>query len=235
MLFLRKKKRVHAAPGRGPVPRPAPEPSDPSDFVSVGEEIPDLLLDIRYFSSFNFIGERIDGYLEPVALLTKKAAAALKTASGEAVKRGYRLKVFDAYRPQAAVSHFISWAKDPLDTRMQAVFYPGVDKAQLIPRGFIAERSSHSRGSAVDLTLFDVAAGQEADMGGSFDFFGEISRPDYPELTPRQRENRMLLREIMTDAGFVPLAEEWWHFTLAGEPYPDTYFTFPVTREILPR
>ena len=197
-------------------------------FVSVGETIPDVILEIRYYSSFNFIGERIDGYEQPIAMLTREAASALKKVSDEAVSRGYRLKIYDAYRPQKAVDHFMRWAKDVSDIRMKSCFYPGLDKSELIPGGYIAEYSSHSRGSTADLTLFDMGTQKELDMGGPFDFFGELSHPDYPGITEEQHANRMLLRSLMTSHGFLPLEEEWWHFTLADEPYPDTYFTFPV-------
>ena len=201
---------------------------DAGGFVSLGEFLPDALADIRYYSSFNFIGERIDGYEEAAALMTREAAQALKAVSGEAMKLGYRLKIFDAYRPQMAVDHFMRWAKDPEDVRMKQYFYPDLDKKDIIPRGYIAEHSGHSRGSTVDLTLFDMAAQQEIDTGGTFDFFGEKSHPDYAGISERQYGNRMLLRRLMTGGGFRPLAEEWWHFTLENEPWPDTYFTFPV-------
>ncbi len=199
-------------------------------FVSVGEEIPDLLLEIRYYSAFNFIGERIDGYEEPVALMTREAAAALKKVSGAVTERGYRLKIYDAYRPQKAVDHFVRWAGDPADTRMKAFFYPETEKADVIPRGYIAEHSGHSRGSTVDLTLFDMKTGRDVDMGGPFDYFGELSHPGFAGISPEQHENRMILRKAMIREGFRPLEEEWWHFTLEGEPYPDTYFTFPVRK-----
>lgn len=201
---------------------------DASGFVSLGEAIPDLLLDIRYYGTFNFIGERIEGYEEPAALLSREAAAALKEASDEAVGLGYRLKVFDAYRPQKAVDHFMRWAGNPGDERMKVYFYPDLDKREVIPRGYIAEHSGHSRGSTVDLTLFSMATQQDADMGGTFDFFGERSHPDFGEISETQHLNRMLLQRIMTGHGFRPLPEEWWHFTLEKEPWPDTYFTFPV-------
>ena len=201
---------------------------DAGGFVCVGEVIPDVLSDIRYYSSFNFIGERIDGYEEPVALLTREAARALKTVSDEAMGLGYRLKIFDAYRPQKAVDHFMRWARDPADIRMKRYFYPDLDKQDIIPRGYIAEHSGHSRGSTVDLTLFDMAAQQDADMGGTFDFFGERSHPDYAGVGETQHANRMLLQSLMVKHGFRPLAEEWWHFTLENEPWPDTYFTFPA-------
>ena len=205
--------------------------NDTHGFVSVGEAIPDVLLDIRYYSSFNFIGERIDGYEEPAALLTREAAQALKEASREAMEQGFRLKVFDAYRPQKAVDHFVRWAKDPEDIRMKAFFYPELEKKKIIPQGYIAEHSGHSRGSTVDLTLFDMATQQDVDMGGTFDFFGELSHPDYSGVSEVQRANRMLLQSLMVKHGFRPLETEWWHFTLENEPWPDTYFTFSVRNE----
>ena len=201
---------------------------DSRSFVSIGHVIPDVLLDIRYHTSFNFIGERIDGYEEPAALMTREAARALAAAAGEAAEHGCRLKVFDAYRPQKAVDHFVRWADDPGDVRMKRYFYPDLEKRDVIPQGYIAEHSGHTRGSTVDLTLFDMASQQDVDMGGTFDFLGEKSHPDYPGVTPAQHENRMLLQRIMMNHGFRPIAEEWWHFTLENEPWPDTYFTFPV-------
>ena len=205
--------------------------NDTHGFVSVGEVIPDVLLDIRYYSSFNFIGERIDGYEEPAALLTREAAQALKEASNEAMEQGFRLKVFDTYRPQKAVDHFVRWAKDPEDIRMKAFFYPELEKTEIIPQGYIAEHSGHSRGSTVDLTLFDMATQQDVDMGGTFDFFGELSHPDYSGVSEVQHANRMLLQKLMVKHGFRPLETEWWHFTLENEPWPDTYFTFSVRNE----
>lgn len=204
---------------------------DAGGFVSVGRLIPDVILEIRYYTSFNFIGDRIDGYEQPVALLTREAAARLKEVSDDLAGKGYRLKIYDAYRPQKSVDHFMRWAKDPADTRMKAYFYPDLDKSVLIPQGYIAEHSGHSRGSTVDLTLFDMRTEKDADMGGPFDFFGEISHPDCRRVTPEQYQNRMLLRESMLRFGFKPLAEEWWHFTLENEPYPNTFFTFPVSEE----
>ena len=207
--------------------------NDASGFVSIGEVIPDVLLDIRYYSSFNFIGERIDGYEEPVALLTREAAQALKAASDEAKKRGLRLKIFDAYRPQKAVDHFVRWAKDPGDIRMKPFFYPELEKKDIIPQHYIAEHSGHSRGSTVDLTLFDMATQQDLDMGGTFDWFGEKSHPDYAGAGEAQHANRMLLQSLMVKRGFRPLDSEWWHFTLENEPWPDTFFTFPVRKASL--
>ena len=203
--------------------------SDASDFVLISDAVPDAILEIRYFSTYNFVGDRVDGYEQPVALLTREAAGALRKASDALKAKGYRLKIYDAYRPQKAVDHFVRWARDVADTRMKPYFYPELGKDQLFPQGYIAGYSGHTRGSTVDLTLFDMKTEKEADMGGTFDYFGKRSHPDFKGVTKKQFQNRMLLREAMLAAGFKPLAEEWWHFTLKDEPYPDTYFTFPVS------
>ena len=201
---------------------------DSSDFVLLSEAVPDAILEIRYYSTYNFVGDRIDGYEEPLAMMTKESAAALKEVSDELVAKGYRLKIYDAYRPQKAVTNFVEWAKDTGDTRMKEYFYPDLDKSVLFPQGYIAEHSGHSRGSTVDLTLFDMKTEKELDMGGTFDFFGEQSHPDYTNITETQYANRMILRDAMLSHGFKPIDTEWWHFTLENEPYSDTYFTFPV-------
>ena len=201
---------------------------DSSGFVSVSDVIPDALLDVRYYTTYNFVGERIDGYEQPVVLMTKEAAASLALVNRDIRAQGLRLVIYDAYRPQRAVDHFVRWAEDVSDTRMKAIFYPEVDKADLFERGFIAKRSGHSRGSTVDLTLLDEKSGMLLDMGGPFDFFGELSHPDFAGVTTEQHANRMLLRDAMVTHGFKPLSTEWWHFTLVNEPYPDTYFDFPV-------
>ena len=204
---------------------------DASNFVLLSEAVPDAILEIRYYSTYNFVGDRIDGYEEPLALLTKEAAAALREVSDDVMEQGYRLKIFDAYRPQMAVTNFMNWALDTEDTRMKEYFYPELEKDVLFPQGYIAEHSGHSRGSTVDLTLFDMRTEKEVDMGGTFDYFGELSHPDYTDITEEQYDNRMILREAMMEHGFKPLEEEWWHFTLADELYPDTYFTFPINSE----
>ncbi|MBQ7197156.1 MAG: M15 family metallopeptidase [Synergistaceae bacterium] len=206
----------------------AVSPDDDSDFVLLSEAVPDAILEIRYYSTYNFVGDRINGYEAPVAFLTKEAATALKAVSDELVTKGYRLKIYDAYRPQRAVSHFAAWAEDLEDTRMKKYFYPELDKSVLFEQGYIDYKSGHSRGSTIDLTLFDMNTEKEVDMGGTFDYFGFKSHPDYKGLTPKQFENRMILREAMMAHGFRPLSTEWWHFTLNDEPYPDTYFDFPV-------
>ncbi len=202
-------------------------------FVLLSEAVPDAILEIRYYSTYNFVGDRIDGYEEPLALLTAEAAAALKEVSDELVTEGYRLKIYDAYRPQMAVTHFVNWAQDGDDERMKGYFYPDLEKGKLFSLGYISRRSGHTRGSTVDLTLFDMTTGQDVDMGGTFDFFGERSHSDYTGITDEQYANRMLLRDAMMSHGFKPLKGEWWHFTLRDEPYPDTYFTFPINSDSL--
>ena len=198
------------------------------DFVEITEVIPDAILEIRYYTTYNFVGARIDGYRQPTALLTREAADSLRAVSDDVLAQGYRLKIFDAYRPQCAVDHFVRWAADVSDTLMKPYFYPDLDKSVLFEQEYIMEKSGHTRGSTVDLTLFDMATEREVDMGGTFDWFGIESHPDYKDITPQQFANRMILREAMLRHGFKPLASEWWHFTLKDEPYPDTYFTFPV-------
>ena len=202
---------------------------DPSAFVLLADYVPAIIQEIRYYSTYNFIGDRIDGYEEPCAILTMEAARALKSVSNEMNVMGYRLKVFDAYRPAAAVKHFVLWGLEDTDIRMKPFFYPDLDKEELFMRGYIASRSSHSRGSTVDLTLFDMRTGKELDMGSPFDYFSEVSHPDYTGITKEQYENRMLLRTAMLRNGFEPYDCEWWHFTLRDEPFPDTYFEFPVS------
>ena len=213
------------------------ETMDPSGFVLLGEYLPHIVQEIRYYSTYNFIGDRIDGYEEPCALLTKEAARALKAVSNELIVQGYRLKVFDAYRPACAVKHFVLWGIEDLDQdiRMKPYFYPDLQKQDLFSKGYVAKQSSHSRGSTVDLTLLDMRTGKELDMGSPFDLFSPLSHPDCREVTEEQYENRMCLQRAMVRSGFVPMDCEWWHFTLKNEPYPDTYFEFPVSADYLKR
>ena len=220
---------------------------DRSQFVALAEAIPDAILEIRYYGTYNFVGERIDGYEEPVALITRQAAECLRAVSNDVKAQGYRLKIYDAYRPQKGVDHFVRWAANIPDTLMKNYFYPDLDKSVLFDQEYIMAKSGHSRGSTVDLTLFDMATEKELDMGGTFDWFGPESHPDFcgnPEtgeytgdnskspagrsITAEQFHNRMILRQAMLRHGFKPLDTEWWHFTLKDEPFPDTYFTFPV-------
>ena len=211
------------------------DPMDASGFVVLADYVPGIIQEIRYHSTYNFIGDRIDGYEEPVALLSVEAARALKKVSAELNVRGYRLKVFDAYRPARAVRHFVLWGIEDLDLRMKPFFYPELEKQELFARGYIASRSSHSRGSTVDLTLLDMHTGREVDMGSPFDLFSEVSHPDCREISGEQYENRMLLQRAMLRGGFEPIDCEWWHFTLRDEPYPETLFDFPVSVSSLRR
>ena len=242
-----------------------PRELDSSLFVNITDVVPDAILEIRYYSTYNFVGTRIDGYEQPVALLLKEAADSLKAVSDDVIAQGYRLKIYDAYRPQKAVDHFVRWSQNPADTCMKRYFYPMYDKPYLFANDYIMAKSGHTRGATVDLTLFDMATEKELDMGGTFDWFGEESHPDfcgnpetgeylgtqtaslregandktadklsaYQPITEQQFRNRMILRNAMLRHGFKPLDSEWWHFTLKNEPYPDTYFEFPV--ELLQR
>ena len=220
---------------------------DTSQFVTLTDAVPDAILEIRYFGTYNFVGQRIDGYEQPTALLTKRAADSLRAVSDDVMKQGYRLKIYDAYRPQKAVDHFVRWAANIPDTLMKQYFYPDLDKSVLFVQGYIAKKSGHTRGSTVDLTLFDMTTEKEVDMGGTFDWFGPESHPDFcgnpmtgqytgknaksskgRRITAQQFANRMILRRAMLRHGFKAIDSEWWHFTLKNEPFPQTYFTFPV-------
>lgn len=196
-------------------------------FTYLHQLIDDAILDIRYAGMNNFVGTPIDGYDAPLALLTRPAAQSLADAAGHFRSKGYRLLLFDGYRPQRAVDHFVRWSLDPSDDKMKSLFYPTLEKSDLFPKGFIARKSGHSRGSTIDLSLAHMD-GTPLDMGSPFDFFGPISCQDAQGLTPLQTQNRLLLREGIVLHGFRPYAQEWWHYTLASEPYPDTYFDFPI-------
>ncbi len=209
--------------------------TDSSGFVLLSDYVPGVVQEIRYFSTYNFVGDKIDGYEEPVALITVEAARALKAVANEMNVQGYRLKIFDAYRPLCAVKHFVLWGIEDTDIRMKPYFYPELQKQELFSKGYVASKSSHSRGSTVDLTLLDMATGKELDMGSPFDLFSEVSHPDCRTITEEQYANRMILRSSMLRNGFEPIDCEWWHFTLKDEPYPDTYFEFPVSVSVLKR
>ncbi len=212
------------------IAEPTPERL-PDGFVYCETVIPDIRVDLRYATTHNFVGEKIDGYRRPRCILTRQAASALRRVQEELRAFGFGLKIFDAYRPQQAVDHFVRWANDTGDTRMKAEFYPGVAKGNLFKDDYIAARSGHSRGSTVDLTIVTLRgelAGMELSMGTSFDFFGPESWPEYPAITAQQRANRLILQGAMRKQGFRSYAKEWWHFTLENEPFPATYFDFPV-------
>ena len=197
-------------------------------FVYVRDIIPDVVLDVRYFSNNNFMGTRADGYRRAVLLISKPAASALASVQDELRPQGLGLKIFDGYRPQKAVDHFLRWSKDPTDTLTKQTYYPDLPKDRLFELGYIAKRSGHTRGSTLDLTVIDLASGKEIDMGGSWDFFGDVSHHDSPLVDSKATANRELLRQTMLRHGFSPYANEWWHYTLKNEPYPDTYFDFDV-------
>ncbi len=200
----------------------------PEGFVYVDELIPDAILEVSYYSADNFVGSRVDGYLAPKVILTIEATEALAAVADELRQQGLVLKIFDGYRPQQAVNHFIRWAADVEDEKMKYKYYPEVDKKELFSLGYIAKKSGHSRGSTVDLTLIDINTGEELDMGSGFDYFGEISHHNTNMINEQQMQNRAILRKVMEKHGFVAYSKEWWHYTLKNEPYPDTYYDFPV-------
>ncbi|MFA5393330.1 MAG: M15 family metallopeptidase [Candidatus Ratteibacteria bacterium] len=203
----------------------------PDGFVYVDTVVPDVKVELRYGTAHNFVGARIDGYVVPKCILTRQAAEALKKVQAELKPFGLGLKIYDAYRPKQAVDHFRRWAANASDVRMKAEFYPETDKKDLFRKGYLASRSGHSRGSTVDLTLapLDAKSPEDVlDMGSLFDFFGPSSRTDSHSVEPGPRAHRMLLQVLMKKYGFRPYAYEWWHFTLKNEPFPGTYFNFPV-------
>ncbi|WP_037314136.1 M15 family metallopeptidase [Amycolatopsis orientalis] len=238
-----------------PAPAQASEKTAPPEFVALSDVAPTILHEIRYHGRHNFVGRKIDGYVQPLCLLTRQAAEGLRVAQRRLLRQGYTLKVYDCYRPQRAVDHFVRWAKDLSDERMKAEFYPNVAKDRLFADGYIAEKSGHSRGSTVDLTIVKLPPRPQrpyrpgealmpcfapdrfpdnmVDMGTGYDCFDTLSHTDDPRITGEARANRQLLKGTLATAGFRNLAEEWWHYTLNAEPFPDTYFDFPVARHSL--
>lgn len=200
----------------------------PDGFVYVKTIIPDLDVELQYNTSNNFVGKRIDGYQSNKLILTKQAALALKEVQEALLDKNLCLKVYDGYRPQRAVNHFMRWAKDLNDTINKQAFYPDVDKLDLFVEEYIAVRSGHSKGSTVDVTIINGNTGEPLDMGSNYDFFGQASWANYKDITELQKANRQLLQEVMLKFGFKNYPKEWWHFTLKDEPFPDTYFDFPV-------
>jgi len=197
-------------------------------FVDVKEFIPSVQLDIRYYTTDNFVGAKIDGYDAPKCFLTREAAIALKNVQEELARYRQSVKIFDCYRPKQAVDHFVRWAKDLSDQKMKSKYYPSVDKQNLFKDGYIAEKSGHSRGSTLDLTIINSQSHQALDMGTDFDFFDVLSHTVNSRIMKSQQENRIALKSVMERNGFKNLEVEWWHFTLENEPYPDTYFDFKV-------
>ncbi|MFI6349786.1 M15 family metallopeptidase [Streptomyces sp. NPDC050560] len=248
-----------AAPAQAHQGRPGSgDPEAPRAFVALADVDPTIIQEIRYITPHDFMGEPADGYEMPMCIVTRDTADALHRAQRTALRRGYSLKVYDCYRPQRAVDHFVRWAEDLDDQRMKAEFYPRVDKTRLFDDGYIAEQSGHSRGSTIDLTLVRLPAvptrpyvpgepltpcygpqderfpDNSIDMGTGFDCFDTLAHTDDPRVTGVQRENRDLLRDILSPQGFENLPEEWWHYTLEPETFPDTYFDFPISRASLP-
>ncbi|MFF4764743.1 M15 family metallopeptidase [Streptomyces sp. NPDC001292] len=237
--------------------RAVPEPTAPKDFVALSAVDPTIIQEIRYFTPHNFVGQRVDGYRQPLCILTRPAAQALHTAQKQLLRKGYSLKVYDCYRPQRAVDHFVRWAQDLDDQAMKGEFYPQVDKTRLFEDGYIAAKSGHSRGSTMDLTIVRLPAGptrpyvpskplvpcyapkaerfpdNSVDMGTGYDCFDTLAHTLDPRIQGQQRANRLLLKSTLENLGFVNLAEEWWHYTYKPESYPDTYFDFPVARQSL--
>jgi len=200
----------------------------PKNFVYLADVAASIQSELRYFSNNNFIGKPIDGYLSNTIILSKPAAISLKKVQEKLVPFNLSLKVFDAYRPQQSVDHFVRWAKVLNDTLMKQQYYPEVPKNMLFKLGYIASKSGHTRGSTVDITIIDLATKKELDMGSPYDYFGTASHPMQNNLTKVQRANRLLLRNLMLSNGFKPYENEWWHFTLKNEPFPNTYFNFPI-------
>ncbi len=200
----------------------------PKGFVYLSNVDASIQTEMRYISNNNFIGKPIDGYIKPTIIISETAANALKKVQQELLQFNLSLKIFDTYRPQQAVDHFVRWAKVLNDTLMKRQYYPNVPKTQLFNRGYISSKSGHTRGSTVDLTIMDLTSGEELDMGSPYDFFGEQSHALNDKISKKQRANRLLLRNLMVTNGFKPIKTEWWHFTLKNEPFPDTYFNFPI-------
>ncbi|HEX9601329.1 MAG TPA: M15 family metallopeptidase [Mariniflexile sp.] len=200
----------------------------PEGFVYVKTIVPDLDVELSYYGMNNFVGKPINGYLVNKLILTKQTALALKQVQEELQNKNLCLKVYDGYRPQRAVDHFMAWAKNLNDTVNKKAFYPNVDKMNLFAEDYIASKSGHSKGSTVDVTIIDANTGKALDMGSAYDFFGKESWTDYKDITEEQKANRKLLLKVMTKHGFINFYKEWWHFTLKDEPFPDTYFDFPV-------
>lgn len=200
----------------------------PKGFSYINNVSPTIQSELRYCYENNFMGVPVNGYEENVLIATTPTANALKKVQDELATQNLGLKIFDAYRPQTAVNHFVKWARVINDTLMKQQYYPNVNKRHLFKKGYIASKSGHSRGSTVDLTVINLKTGEELDMGSPYDFFGISSHITYNELTELQKSNRQLLQKVMRKHGFRPYINEWWHFTLRGEPYPKTYFDFLV-------
>ena len=200
----------------------------PPGFVYLNDVAPTILSEIRYAGPHNFVGNPIHGYKRPVCIITKRAALALLDVQYDLKKQGFKLKVFDCYRPQKAVDHFVAWSKAKEDWHTKAAYYPHLKKTDLFNQDYIASQSGHTRGSTIDLTVINLKTHRPLDMGTPFDFMDDRSNPLSDAVSKTQFENRMILRRVMISDGFIPYPGEWWHFTLKGEPFPNTYFNFDV-------
>ena len=207
---------------------PAAAQTRPPGIVDASTLVPNLVIDMRYLGSDNFVGKPIDGYEKPICYLTREAAAALAAVARDLAPQGLAIKAFDCYRPVRAVAHFVRWARDLRDEARKADYYPQVEKRNLFRDGYIAARSGHSRGSTLDMTLVRRDGGKELDMGTPFDFFSSRSAPGDKSVSAEAQANRKLLADAMRRRGFTPYSKEWWHFTLRNEPFPNTFFDFPV-------
>ncbi|MFD2764979.1 M15 family metallopeptidase [Micromonospora eburnea] len=251
------------APTPQPSPTASPSatpagPRAPADFVDLGDVDPGIRADVRYATAHNFVGRPIAGYPEPRCLLTRRAAEALHRVQTAALAEGHSLKVYDCYRPQRAVNDFVAWAKLPGEQQMKGEFYPDLPKDRLFADGYIGAPTAHSRGSTLDLTLVPVPTPEQPayvpgqplvactapvgrrfpdnsiDMGTGFDCFDARAHTADARVTGAARDNRGLLQRLMTAQGFENYSLEWWHYRYVDEPYPDTYFDFPVARSSLP-
>ena len=201
----------------------------PPLFVNLSDIDSTIIQDMKYYTDDNFMGRRMTGYEAPVCIMTEPAALALAKIQKKIKEQSLSLKVFDAYRPQMAVDDFIAWSEDAADQKMKQQYYPRVNKADFFELGYLGKKSSHTRGSTVDLTIVNVITGAELDMGTMFDYMDELSHTMNPVIQGHARENRLILRDVMIEAGFEPYPLEWWHFTLRDEPFPETYFNFVVS------
>lgn len=203
------------------------------DFVFVDEVVPGIRWDAKYATWDNFTGKPVDGYLANRIVGTMALCEALKRARHQAASRGFGLLLWDGYRPQRAVDCFVRWSLQPEDGRTKPRHYPNIERSEMFEQGYVAVKSGHSRGSTVDLTLYDLRTGERLDMGGDHDVMDSISHHAAEEVSPAERRNRQHLRAIMEASGFRPYDLEWWHYSLRDEPYPHTYFDFPITPSAL--
>jgi len=199
-----------------------------ADFAFVDERVPGLRWDAKYATWDNFTGKPVDGYVVNRIVGTTALCAALERAREAAASKGFGLLLWDGYRPQRAVDCFLCWAEQPEDGRTKLRHYPNIDRAEMLANGYVAAKSGHSRGGTVDLTLYRLATGELVPMGGDYDLMDAVSHHGAAGITEAEAANRRHLHSIMAASGFGSYVREWWHYTLEDEPYPDTYFDFPI-------